>query len=175
MRSRVSGSESSRMALFFFAFCLGQLDGCAGCYLVSAQDVDPLPDVAGLCAPEITENRRAALTHEGQPGLWFQTDIARCMLGRLVALPLYAERVRLLDQRLSLVEERDALRVRQITLAEEGEQRATGAMASAVRARRRAEEALDAWWRHPGFWAAVGALVVVGLEVLTIWAFHEVT
>jgi len=96
------------------------------------------------------------------------------MGARLVALPLYAERVRLLEQRLELSDERDALQVRRVRLAGEEAQAASEALEAAVRSRRRAEEALDAWWRHPALWFIVGAVVVVGLEVLAVWAFSEV-
>jgi len=167
MNSRASVSSVPIFALLTIAAVLlaNTCDACA----------QELPDISAECAPDVTTGRRATVLHEGQTGIWFHGDVARCMVGRLAALPLYAERVRLLDQRLQITGARDALRTRQVALAEEGEQRAVSALQAAVRARRSAEEALDAWWRHPGFWAAVGAVVVVGLEVLAVWAFSEVT
>jgi hypothetical protein len=135
-----------------------------------AQD---LPDVSAPCAPELTANRRAVLPYEGASGIWFNLELARCMLGRLEALPLYVQRVHLLEERLHLGDERHGLMVRQVTLAEEGEQRAVNALEAAERLRRQAEEDRDAWYRHPAFWAVVGAVIVAGLEALAIWALSQ--
>lgn len=133
-----------------------------------------LPDLGLPCAPQVTEHRRAVLTYEGASGIWFHGDVARCMLTRLEAMPLYVERVRLLEERLSLGDERDALRVRQVALAEEGERRAVEVLDAAVRGRRQAEEALaferDLRW----LWFGVGVVVVVALEALAVWVFSEV-
>jgi hypothetical protein len=140
---------------------------------VLAQDLPDVPDADMPCAPDVTGLRRAAVAHEGVPGLWFEREVARCMLGRVSILPLYVSRVGLLDQRLSLRNERDALQERLVALAEEGEQEAVGALEAAERGRREAVEELDAWYRHPALWVTIGGVVVVVLEVVAIWVFSE--
>lgn len=142
---------------------------------VQAQEevLPDLPDIQLPCAPDVTEHRRAALTHEGQPGLWWHREVARCMTGHLMALPLYAERVQLLDTKLTIATERRALVDRQVALAEQEAELATGALEAAVRGRREAEEALNAWYRSPILWVVVGAAVVIILEVVAVWAFGK--
>jgi hypothetical protein len=141
-------------------------DGC-----VQAQD---LPSIAGPCAPEVSDNRRAVLVFDEDPGIWFHLEVARCMAGRLEALPLYAERVHLLGERLSLSEARDALRVREVELAEKEAETAAGALETAMRAAREAREDLDAWYRSPILWTAVGAVLAGGLIALAVWALDSV-
>lgn len=132
-----------------------------------------LPDVEGVCAPELTENRRATVVHDGAVGLWFHADVVRCMLGRLRALPLYVERVRLFEERLTLTHERQELTQRQVQLAQEGEERAVGALEAAERGRRHAEEELNALWRQPALWFAMGGVVVGALMALGAWAIGQ--
>lgn len=139
-----------------------------------AQDSElPQLNLEEPCAPEVTEHRRGVAVLEDVPALWFHREVARCLLDRLRVLPLYVDRVRLLEQRLTLADERDALRARQVALAEEGEQEAVNALEAAVRGRREAEEALDAWYRHPAFWFVSGVVVTVALEIVAVWAFHQ--
>jgi hypothetical protein len=132
-----------------------------------------LPEVDGVCAPEVTENRRATVEHAGAVGLWFHAEVARCMLGRLQALPLYAERVSLFEERLTLTHERQELTQRQIQLAQEGEERAVGALENSERGRRQAEEDRDAWYRHPALWFVVGGVVVGAIFALGVYAYSQ--
>lgn len=138
-----------------------------------AQD-DELPVIERECAPDV-ENRRALLDHDGDSGIWFNMEVARCMLGQLTALPLYAERVRLLEQRLTLSDERHGLMVRQVELAEEGEAHAVGALEAAERGKREAEEEARFERTLRWVWFGVGVVVIVGLEALAIWIFSEVS
>jgi len=137
----------------------------------SAQE---LLDVDGVCAPELTENRRATLTHDGAVGLWFHADVARCMLGRLQALPLYAERVSLFEERLVLTNERQELTHRQIQAAQESEARAVGVLEASERRAREAQEELDAWYRHPALWFVVGAVVIGAVVALGVLVYSQV-
>lgn len=139
-----------------------------------AQDDESLPDLQVQCAPELVENRRATLEHEGDAGVWFHAEVARCMLGQLTALPLYAERVRLLEQRLTLSDERHVLMLRQVALAEEGEQAAVSALEAAERGRRQAVEEASFERALRWVWFGVGVVVVVAVEALAIWIFNEV-
>lgn len=134
---------------------------------------EALPDVSEPCVPEVTEHRREVLAHNGVPGIWFRLEVAQCMLGRLAALPLYAERVTLLEERLSIGDHRTELLRRQVELAEQEAEEATGALETAEqRAREGQEEAQterDLRW----LWFGVGVVVIVALEALALWAFSE--
>lgn len=141
----------------------------------SCRGQDALPDVSAPCAPELSENRRAVLDHEGDSGIWFHLEVARCMLGRLKALPLYAQRVSLLEQRLEISDERTTLLKEHIQLAEQGEKRAVDALDESERLRRQAEERLDAWFRHPVFLMGTGAVLVIAIEVVAIVVFEKVS
>jgi hypothetical protein len=146
---------------------------CATAQESPDEDTFVLPDIEAPCAPEVTENRRAVVVHGEDSGIWFHSDVARCLLGRLRLLPLLTQRVRLLDQRLTLSDERDALRTRQVALAGEEARIASDALEAAVRGRREAEEARDAWYRHPALWFTVGVVATVVLQVVAIWALSE--
>lgn len=147
-----------------------------------AQDLPPLrawdggpalPDVESPCAPEVTAHRRGAATLEGVPAIWFHRSVATCLLNRIRVLPLYAQRVALLEQRLQLSDERDTLRQRQVALAAQEAAVAVEALEAAVRRAREAEESRDAWYRNPIFLLVTGAVVVVVLEIVAVWAFSE--
>ena len=176
-RSRQSSVVLASDALWPFVFpgivvALLWLAPCSA----AAQDTElpPLADVSTPCAPEVAPPRNLVLEHEGTQGIWFQLEIARCMVGRLAMLPLYAQRVNLLEQRLQLSNERHQLMQRQVRLAEEGEEQAVGALEASVRRTREAEESRDAWWRSPILWVIVGAVIVAGLEALAIWGFSQI-
>jgi hypothetical protein len=117
--------------------------------------------------------RPVALEHEGSPGFWFERSSTRCLLSRMAALPLYVERVRLLDQRLTLAEARDGLQERRYAAAAEGEQRAVQALEAAERGRREAEEALNAWYRSPVLWVVVGAASTFAIIVASAVALDR--
>lgn len=140
----------------------------------AAQSLPPPETVEAPCAPDLEAPRRAQLAHGGIPGLWFHGDLARCMLGRLELLPAYARHVRLLEERAALAEQRDALRAREVELAEQEAAAAVSALEAAVRRAREAEAERDAWWRHPALWAAVGAVVVVALEVVAVYLLSSI-
>jgi hypothetical protein len=140
--------------------------------VAGAQDIE-LPDVEAPCAPEVTENRRAILSVDGASGFWFQQEVARCMLGRLQVLPLYARHVQILEERLVLSDSRHASMQRLRELAEEGEERAVEALSTALQRQREAEGELDVWYRHPALWAGLGAAAVVGLELVAVLLLRE--
>lgn len=141
-----------------------------------AQDAPPeLPSVSVPCAPEVAANRRAVIQYDGDAGIWFHLEVARCMVGRLAALPLYGQRVSLLEDRLRLGDERTELLRRQVRLAEEGEQHAVSALEAANRARRRAEEDKDAWYRAPALWFAIGVVAAVAIGIGVAYGLDSVT
>lgn len=139
-----------------------------------AQD-DLLPDVSGLCAPDVTENRRSVLAHEDDRGVWFHLDVARCMLGRLESLPLYVERVHLLEERLQLSDERIVLLQRQVELAEEGERQALAVLETSESRARKAEERAERERSLRWVWFGVGVVVVIAIEALALWALSELS
>lgn len=141
----------------------------------SAQDALPnLPDVTVPCAPDVTENRRQVVEQDGQSGVWFHIEVARCMLGRLAALPLYAQRVSLLEDRLRLGDERTVLLRRQAELAEAEAEEAAGALEAATRLARTATESAQRERDLRWLWFGIGVVIVVALEALAIWALSEV-
>jgi hypothetical protein len=101
------------------------------------------------CAPEV-ELRRAELVHEGQPGLWFQADVARCLLRD--------------------VSELGELRLIRIDLGLRLER--TDEYVELLREQREAEDALHAWYRSPWLWTAVGAILAGGLVALSAYALN---
>jgi hypothetical protein len=143
----------------------------------AAQDEPELPPpdlLEAPCAPDVDANRRALLEHDAEPGIWFHADVARCMAERLALLPAYARHVRLLEERVALSDERDALRAREVQLAADEAAAAREALEAAVRRAREAEADRDAWWRHPALWFAVGVVVTVALEVAAIYALDAI-
>lgn len=139
-----------------------------------AQDSE-LPDVSTRCAPEVTEGRSTLLMHSEQQGMWFHMAVARCMLTRLQALPLYAERIELLEQRLELSDERTALLRRQVELAEEGERQALAVLEASESRARKAEEEADRERTLRWVWFGVGVVVVVAVEALALWAWSSLS
>lgn len=138
--------------------------------IASSALAQPLADweVAAPCAAEVVKNRRAVLAHDGDSGIWFHGAVARCMLGRLAALPEYAARLHLLEERLKLSDDRDLLRLEQTQLAAQEADAALNALQNAVRRARIAEEKNKVWYRHPAFLISTGAIGIVIIEVVAI-------
>jgi hypothetical protein len=134
---------------------------------------DALPSVEGECAPAVLVNRRAVLEHEGDAGIWFHRDVVLCMVERLRVLPLYVDRVRLLEQRLSLSDERHALMVRQVELAEAGEQAAVGALETAVGLQRRAESWAARERTLRWLWAGIGVVLTAAAVAFSVWVYNK--
>jgi hypothetical protein len=152
--------------------------------VADAQDVPTLPtadELQARCAPEVPDALRGGrvavqVGADTVPSAaWFHPEVVRCMTTRLRLLPEYAELVAAHEAR-SLAQERvDALRGRQVELAEEAERRATDALGAAVRGRREAEEDRDAWHRSPLLWAGIGVVLAVVVEVTAVWLLDEVS
>lgn len=144
----------------------------------SAQDLPSLEEISSPCAPDVPKALRGGLTtvEVGDRSIrarWFHMDVARCMLGRLSSLPLYAQRVSLLSERLTLGTERLALEARRADLAVEGEEQAVQALEAAERGRRAAEEARSAWYRKPAFLVTMGAVAVIVLEAIAVGVLYK--
>lgn len=128
-----------------------------------------LPDVTGVCTPEVT-HRRATVEHQGDPGVWFHRSVSLCMLSRLRALPLYADRVVLLEGQLSLSSERHALLVEAIEVGEDIERRYSSALTAATRRANSAERELGTWYRAPVLWALLGSVVTGAVVALSAYS-----
>jgi hypothetical protein len=121
------------------------------------------------CAPEVMQ-RRAALTHDGQPGVWFHEAVARCMLADLQELGFLRERLVLFEQDQSL---RNAQigDLRAALAASRGiSDAAEEAITASSRRAERAEEARDAWYRQPVLWFVLGAAASVLLGGIVVAA-----
>lgn len=142
------------------------------------QEREELPssaELSSLCAPEVQEGRRFLVTREGVEGFWFHPDVGRCLLKRYGTLPSFAQRVEEFEARRLVQEGRDELQERRVALAEEEADTATGVLEEAVRGRREAEETLNAWHRSRALWFAVGAVVIIVVQVVTVWAYSALT
>lgn len=129
--------------------------------------------VGGLnLVPELSRAQDVAvpLVHEGRPGVWFTLDEARRLNALDVSSALHAREVRLLETQLSIAVEREipALR-RALDLSERIAGTWRGVVQTANERATEAEERLDAWWREPGLWFALGVIttgVIAGVVVL---------
>lgn len=110
---------------------------------------------------------------EGDPGVWFPLPDAQLALQAREEAERFPHRVRLLRESLTLAERQVEALERAVAVGQEAEgalesalDHSAEALQAALLAQERAEDALGAWWRHPGFWTAVGAVlggVLVGV------------
>lgn len=107
-------------------------------------------------------------------GVVFPSETAQCLLGRVQTLAELVPYVRLLEDRLRLSDERHALQTRAAELAVEQAEAAEGAVEAALRRVGDLEEQLNDPLRHPALWLALGAGIVVVLEVAAVLVFSEV-
>lgn len=168
-------SVGDRAGLVVILVLVGAVALLLGVNMARAQDAPARPE--GL--PELTLAPCPALSGirpleaGGEAGTWFPRAAGECMLGRLRLLPPLLRYVDLLEARISLSDERDALRDREVALAVEQAEEAEDQLFLAIRRAREAEESRDAWYRSPVLWASVGAVVVVVVEVVAIYAFSR--
>lgn len=126
----------------------------------------PALDLAQPCAPDVPEERRRALISRGSDaGVWFHLSLAQCMIGRLTVLPLYVDRVRLLEQRIEAQQRIEDTITTAELLSRQMADEAVAALTAAERGRREAEEELGAWYRHPVLWFSAGAVVVLAILI----------
>ncbi len=135
----------------------------------SSQGQDDLPDIT----PCAGADGLTRLEHDGQAGMWFQMDTARCMLGRIAALPRYSQRLELQGERIRILLSTDNLQRRRYEVSVESEQRAVDALEAAVRGQRHAEKDLNAWHRSRILWFIVGAIVMAGVVALTAYVMDR--
>jgi hypothetical protein len=151
---------------------------CIAVLLVStarAQELEApdLPELVVEACPGAADLHQLELD-DGGPGFWFPRETSRCMLGRIRVLAEAVPYIRQLETRIAETDARDALQVRRVGLAEEEALAAVGALGGALARAGRAEDALEAWFRHPAFWVGVGVVLVVLIEIVAVWALHQV-
>jgi ElaB/YqjD/DUF883 family membrane-anchored ribosome-binding protein len=127
----------------------------------------------GGSSPQAVPLRRA-----GVEGVWLPLPEARLALEARLEVPRLTARVQLLQESLALATEELELVRRAAALGTDREAALEAALAAATQAGQAAEAARrvveadrDAWWRHPGLWAAVGAVLgglVVGLVAAAV-------
>lgn len=136
--------------------------------VAAAEPVQPIE----LCASEV-QVRRVQMTHQGQPGIWFDARVAKCMLVQLQTIGMLQAQVADYEIRAGMHGQLTLLLERQVDLAALESEKAVGALQSAVKGRREAEEALNKPGRSRALWFAVGMLttgLVVGVSAYAISA-----
>ena len=127
------------------------------------------------CAPEITENRRAQIEHNGDAGIWFALPVARCLLRDVGDLTVARSDVRLLRERLTIRDDQ----ITSMRAAHERtlqiEQRSDEAIDLATTAAREATADANHERSLRWVWFGIGVAVVVVIEVVAILIFSEVT
>jgi hypothetical protein len=126
------------------------------------------------CAPAV-ELRRASVVYQGQQGIWFQIEVARCLLNDVGELPLVRQRVSLLEEEIRLQGERAVFFREAISLGDKATERAVGALARSERLRLIAEETARSAQQETRLWTAIGVAGGVLIVVLAAWAWHAVS
>jgi ElaB/YqjD/DUF883 family membrane-anchored ribosome-binding protein len=141
--------------------------------VLAAVPVQAQAQGGGGSSPQAVPLRRA-----GVEGVWLPLPEARLALEARLEVPRLTARVQLLQESLALATEELELVRRAAALGTDREAALEAALAAATQAGQAAEAARrvveadrDAWWRHPGLWAAVGAVLgglVVGLVAAAV-------
>lgn len=109
--------------------------------------------------PELPGERRAVVEYQGAPGFWFRRDVALSMLCELRVLEQLRTRVSLLEARLQLRDDQVERWGAMYELAVQGETRALAVVEAAQQEAARAQDRVDAWYRHPALWVVAGILL----------------
>lgn len=136
-----------------------------------ARAAEPVQHIE-LCAPEV-QLRRVQMTHHGQPGIWFDARVAKCMMVQLQTVTALRAQVADYEVRTLMNDQFTLLVERQRDLAVLESDKALGALESAVKGRREAEEALNKPGRSRALWFALGVfsgVLVVGVSAYAISA-----
>lgn len=132
----------------------------------AAEPVQPIE----LCAPTV-QLRRVQMTHQGQPGIWFDARVAKCMLVQLQTIDALRAQVMDYEVRTVMHGQLTLLLERQVDLAALESEKAVGALQTAVKGQREAEEALNKPGRSRALWFALGVfsgVLVIGVSAYAI-------
>jgi hypothetical protein len=114
------------------------------------------------------------LEHEGVAGTWMPDDMAKKVLADMSELKLQRDLNDQYKYILDIRSERiDALR-EALVASESSEKRTMESMTAVIQAKEEAEKKLKKWYRHPAFWATIGCVLTVGLEIGAIKLFQAV-
>jgi len=125
-----------------------------------------------LCAPEV-QLRSVQLSYKGHPGVWFDVEVARCLLERVQAADQHRALIGDYEERHLVTLDLLDLTERQRDLAVLEADRALVGLKSAVKLQGEAERKLQAPGRSRGLWFAVGlvsGVVLVGLSAYALSA-----
>lgn len=115
---------------------------------------------------QLPPTNAVALEHEGVQGLWMPEEMSRSIQADIEEL----QRLRVVLERQSakieMNRERIANMLEILELVRAEREFAVNALDEAIKGRREAEEARDAWYRSPELWSAVGAVVGVTLVLV---------
>lgn len=107
---------------------------------------------------EAPEPRRAALQFEGIDGVWFRSEVARCLLQDVSQLSLERRQVRLLGEQLEL----RSNQMNSLQMAYEASEGELHVIIERLEAKTRELERQRVWWRSPWLWLSVGVALGVG-------------
>jgi hypothetical protein len=105
------------------------------------------------------------LENNGIQGTWLPDDMAKKVLADVVELKIQKDINKEQDTLLRLRDERILALKEALEASESSEKRTMDAMDAAMKAKEDAENKLHVWYRHPVFWAVMGCVLTVGLEV----------
>ncbi len=110
----------------------------------------------------VSEPHRAVLTLEDEPGVWFVSPLARCLLRDVELLRSRNEEVQLLEGQLQLFRERSETADLLLTSTEQQVESLTTAL---ERMTERAVAA-EAWWLSPYLWTTIGVVLGVASVIM---------
>ena len=102
---------------------------------------------------------KVELVYQGQEGVWLRKDVAQHMLGDLRAVPLYQERIKLLEQNVSMQDDLIITHARVTKLAQNEADQASGVLEASISEVKMCEEELHSWKHDGGLWFMIGATV----------------
>jgi hypothetical protein len=109
-----------------------------------------------------------SLEYEGVQGTWMPNDMAKKVLADVTELKIQKDMNVEQDNLLNIKSERILALKEALVASESSEKRTMEAMDAAIQAKEDAEKKLHVWYRHPAFWAVIGCVLTVGLEVGSI-------
>lgn len=121
--------------------------------------------IVGILAPNNCFCQAVRVEHEGKVGIWMPDEMAQKVLADVAELEATKKLVEDLKSSISLRDERITLKDDAIEASEKAEKKAIESLAVAIQAKEEAEKKLKVWYRHPAFWATMGIVITVGLEV----------
>lgn len=118
-----------------------------------------ITSAASLARADVAAPDKVELLYQGQEGVWLRKDVAQHMLGDLRVVPLYQERIKLLEQNVSMQESLIITHARVTKLAQNEADQASGVLEASISEAKACEEELHSWKHDGGLWFMIGATV----------------